>query len=616
MTDVVFFVPPWALPQQPSLAAHLLQACAARAGFAVQVVYANADLARFLGEADYRLAAQGSYSLVGERLFARAAWGLPPLGRWADRTFDWEAIFGTPDYGTRDRPFVGWPPVAVPTVDQLRVIEEKVSAWVEDFADRWAGQGAGVFACTSSYEQNNAAFALLGAIKRRRPDAFTLLGGANAEGSLARGLASLDPETRIADVIFQGETEAEFVAVLEGWRRGRRPSGRIVVGRPTTDLDALPLPDFADYFDQNPGASLELPYETSRGCWWGARSACLFCGYVPEKLAFRTKDPDRVLADWRAWAERYPGLRIQTTDLVQPPEYFDTLLPRLAEARLPLSLYWEERADLTWDQLKVLRAANVLEIQPGIENFSSRLLGTIRKGAKPAKSLNTLRWAASLGIRVYWNLLWGIPGETLADYGPVLALLEAIPHLPAPFGLSQVLVLRDSEYHRHPQKWGLDRVEPVRTFGAVYPDGADLGTLASVFHPTYQAETLTDRSFLDRLERLFLEWNRAANSTDERRLFLVAPQGPDRYLVLDTRRLADSVPFELVGRDQARALLASGPYEGTALQDQALARRQAVVLDGEYVPLATAAPEVWEALVFGTTVPPPGAAPPGPASSS
>ncbi|HTH13545.1 MAG TPA: hypothetical protein VMB23_04055, partial [Spirochaetia bacterium] len=251
-----------------------------------------------------------------------------------------------------------------------------------------------------------------------------------------------------------------------------------------------------------------------------------------------------------------------------------------------------------------------------IENFNSRLLGRIRKGARPSHSLNTLRWAASLGIRVYWNLLWGIPGETLADYEPVFDLLEAIGHLAAPFGLSQVLVLRDSEYHRHPQKWGLERIDPVRTFGAVYPDTADLDALTSVFHPTYEAETLTDRSFLDRLETLFLEWNRAANSTDERRIFLIAPQGPDRYLVLDTRRLAGSVPFELVDSERARSLLASEPYAGTDLQDLALARRQAVVLDGEYVPLATSTPAVIDELVFGIISPPPAAVRPDQAFSS
>jgi len=593
---VLFLVPPTALPNQPSLAAHLLQACAREAGILVKVVYANALLAKEFGD-DYRLISQGSYSLVGERLFARAAWGLPPLGLWAEKMFDWASLFGTADYGNRDHPFVPFPPLEVPSMETLYGLEARAFDWVGRTTDLWAGQGYTAAACTSSYEQNNAAFALLGALKKRQPELLTLMGGANAEGGLAEGLVSLDPEGRLVDVFLQGETEAEFVQVLTALQAGRRPQARILRGRPHLSLDELPTPDFSDYLEQNPGP-VDLPYETSRGCWWGQSSPCLFCGYEAEKLVYRTKSADRVFADWSAWSRRYPGLRVQTTDLIMPREFFQTLIPRLAQADLPLTLYWEQKADLSWDQLKALRAAKVLEIQPGIETFSLKLLGRLHKGARPSKSVNLLRWASMLGIRVYWNLLWGVPGETLADYEPVFDLLEKIPHLPPPFGLSQLLVMRHSEYHRHPQKWGIDRLESVQTFGAIYPPGADLAALATVYHPVYGAETLGDRAFLDRLKALFTEWNQSAVGTDQRRVLMVLPQGPDAYLLLDTRRLPGTQPFQIVDTDQARALLAGEPYTGTERQDWALARSLAVVLDGDYVPLALSTPEVMETLVF------------------
>jgi hypothetical protein len=281
-----------------------------------------------------------------------------------------------------------------------------------------------------------------------------------------------------------------------------------------------------------------------------------------------------------------------------PPGYFTTLLPRLAEADLPVELYWEQRADLTWDQLKTLKAAKVLEIQPGIENFHPGLLARLHKGARPSKSLNLLRWASILGIRVYWNLLWGIPGETLADYEPVLDLLRLIPHLTPPFGLSQLLVLRHSRYQTEPQRWGIDRVDPVATFADVYPEGADLANLTTFYHPTYQAETLGSRGFFEALFELFTEWNQSFVGTDQRRVLFVLPQGPDAYLLLDTRRLAGTTPAQGVDARRAAALLRSGPYGGTDDQVWALERRLAVVLDGDYVPLALSTPEVMESLVF------------------
>jgi ribosomal peptide maturation radical SAM protein 1 len=467
-----------------------------------------------------------------------------------------------------------------------------VYAWTSEVAETLAGDYR-AYGCTTSFEQNNASFALLGALRRRRPEVLTVLGGANAEGQLARGLASLG----VVDVIFQGESEASFVQVLRDWREGRKPAARVVKGGLCRDLDALPEPDFDDFFDQVTTPRVDLPYEASRGCWWGQKSPCLFCAYEPEKFTFRAKSADRVLADWQALARRYPGLRVQTTDLIMPPGYFTTLLPRLAEADLPIELYWEQKADLTWDQLKLLKAAKVLEIQPGIENFASGLLGRIHKGTRPSKSLNLLRWAAMLGIRVYWNLLWGIPGETLEDYEPVLQLFRLIPHLTPPFGLSQLLVLRHSRYQAEPQRWGLDRVDPVGTFADVYPEGADLENLVTFYHPTYQAETLHSPEFFQTLYGLFTEWNQSFVGTDQRRVLFLLPQGPDAYLLLDTRRLGNP-PAQPVDARRAASLLKSEPYRGTEDQVWALERRLAVVLDGDYVPLALSTPEVMEALVF------------------
>jgi hypothetical protein len=64
-----------------SLGVHMLQACARRAGFEVCVYYANLHLAAFLGEHQYNGLCQMPLAwLIGERLFARAAYGARALG--------------------------------------------------------------------------------------------------------------------------------------------------------------------------------------------------------------------------------------------------------------------------------------------------------------------------------------------------------------------------------------------------------------------------------------------------------------------------------------------------------------------------------------------------------
>ena len=51
-SDFVLVVPPFAAKELPSIALHLLQACAARAGFEVGVFYASLAFASWIGE-DY-----------------------------------------------------------------------------------------------------------------------------------------------------------------------------------------------------------------------------------------------------------------------------------------------------------------------------------------------------------------------------------------------------------------------------------------------------------------------------------------------------------------------------------------------------------------------------------
>ena len=41
----------------------------------------------------------------------------------------------------------------------------------------------------------------------------------------------------------------------------------------------------------------QIPLETSRGCWWGMKHHCIFCGLNGKQMAFQDKSPDRV-AQW------------------------------------------------------------------------------------------------------------------------------------------------------------------------------------------------------------------------------------------------------------------------------------------------------------------------------
>ena len=142
------------------------------------------------------------------------------------------------------------------------------------------------------------------------------------------------------------------------------------------DLNSLPTPDYDEYFLQI-GASIgpdviepSLLFETSRGCWWGAKHHCTFCGLNGTSMTHRTKTPERAIAELLELSEKYPGLPVNVVDNILDMKYFTSFIPLLAERNVGVSLAYEVKSNLTKKQLHLLKRASIEEIQPGIESFS------------------------------------------------------------------------------------------------------------------------------------------------------------------------------------------------------------------------------------------------------
>src|SRR6185503_18739577 len=129
---------------------------------------------------------------------------------------------------------------------------------------------------------------------------------------------------------------------------------RLIPGPPASDLDQLSCPDYQDYFAQLshflPDSKLlaqnriVIPYETSRGCWWGQKHHCTFCGLNPYGMASRVKSGDKALADLKQLRQRYGRRLIDMTDNIMPMEYFTTMLPAIIKDRVDLDIFYEEKS--------------------------------------------------------------------------------------------------------------------------------------------------------------------------------------------------------------------------------------------------------------------------------
>ena len=103
------------------------------------------------------------------------------------------------------------------------------------------------------------------------------------------------------------------------------------------NLDRLPYPDYDDYFAQlaasQIGAEFQpiLVFETARGCWWGQKHHCTFCGLNGEGMAFRAKSPPRVLHEIETLHAAFGVRRFAATDNILGMSHIDGVLGKLAE---------------------------------------------------------------------------------------------------------------------------------------------------------------------------------------------------------------------------------------------------------------------------------------------
>jgi ribosomal peptide maturation radical SAM protein 1 len=346
---------------------------------------------------------------------------------------------------------------------------------------------------TTMFQQNLASLAMAKRIKETHPDIRILFGGPNAEGDMGAGLMECFP---FLDYVFSGESDHTFPTFVQAVLTAkpgepldtpldgihsrdidgtvRRPSQW---GEPINDMDALPYPNFDDFFPQFhtafPDLQPHLNYETARGCWWGAKSHCTFCGLNGVTMAFRSKSADRAIEEiqylHQHYMDPYRVLLMQPADQILDLRYFESMIPRLPEAAPGVPTFFEVKANLTRGQVKALAAAQVQIIQPGIESLSSQVLTLMRKGCTLLQNVQLLKWCAEFGLHPIWNWLYGFPGECEEDYQQMSEIVPMVTHLQPPKKFFAIELDRFSPYFTAPDKLGVQNIRPPEILSVLYP---------------------------------------------------------------------------------------------------------------------------------------------------
>jgi ribosomal peptide maturation radical SAM protein 1 len=545
---VILVTMPFSFVDRPALGISLLRGALQRRDIACDIRYLQLPFAARIGPALYfRIAQFAPRTLIGEWLFAHHIFGnqLPDPQKYVEEILD---------------PFRN--DLSEGLLAQLYLIRSKTGPYLEACLEMVSWEQYDVIGFSSSFAQNLPSLALAQRIKDRWPDKILVLGGANCEGDMG---IELHRQFTFIDYVCSGESDWLFPELVQRLAtRGkiedlpgliyRREGQTITNGNeapPILELDVLPLPDYDDYFDQLEQSGLDLKppdirlmAETSRGCWWGAKSQCIFCGINSDTLIYRSKSHLRVLEELTYLAQRYPNIKnLDVTDKILNMHYFQDVIPGLIERNLGLNVFYFCKANLNKKQVQMLKQAGIWRIQPGIESLDNQILQLMRKGCNSIQNIQLLKWASEQRLDVIWNFIIGFPGEDPLAYPRMADMLPALIHLPPPSGQTdQVRLDRFSPMFCRPDAYGITNIRPAAAYRYVYPfPPASLSRLAYYFDFDY-ADGRQPEIYAGLLNQAVEQWRGQSNPGS-----LLSLSSDNRLTLYDTRPTARQKEILLQG---------------------------------------------------------------------
>jgi ribosomal peptide maturation radical SAM protein 1 len=563
-------VPPFANVAYPALGPSILTTACRKRGIHASVFYANLSFAASIGFRLYQTIALSSLrNMFGEAIFRPLAFDCQPKSLFREGIV--EPIFSKEKHisisGEADH--------CLGKIEISFYLNE-AETFIRNCVQTILNRQPKIVGFSSVFQQNLSSIALARQLKRLQPEILTVLGGGNASQPMGAAIATV---TDAFDFIFSGEADFEFPRFCQAYlESGRLPQQKIFECEPIFELDHIEIPEYDDFFEQLTSyvKSGHLPeslpdvllFETSRGCWFGTKSHCTFCGLNGLEISYRRKSAKRIFAEIDRLVDSYAIKQLQATDNIMPREFREEVLPILATRTDPLELFYEVKSNLTARDLDLFVLAGVVQIQAGIESFSSNVLKQMAKGVTGIQNIQLLRDCGSRQIQVYWNLLWGIPGEMALDYEAMFELFPLIEHLQPPYEYGCIRIDRFSPYHTNPDKYGIKNLRPFSVYADLYPRGVSLHELAYHFEGDYTTELLVDTQLQLRLAERLSRWTSIWKNHPPRLYSMPLANGfllvedsrscaIDRYCVLtpDCSALLESLDKPIgCGRIQSEAL--------------------------------------------------------------
>jgi ribosomal peptide maturation radical SAM protein 1 len=480
--NVIILVPPFADPASPILGASLLLSGCLKENIKCKVLYTNLIFAAMLGYDIYRKISYSNRFLVGDALFAPYAFNINKneLVNVLFTSHNWVNVFGCK---TEEL-----------SLEEYLKCDRLIPNFLELVVNIVCNEKPAILGISSVFEQNSASVAIAKYIKNSIDRLFLVVGGSNVFHPMGKALLKIAP---MIDYCFSGEADIEFPLFCKNYFEDESlPRSRIIHCSEIGNLGLAEIPNYDDYFQQvielqNKGLVPDdwprfIPFESSRGCWWGTKSHCAFCGLNTTHLTYRKKTNERILKELNYLKSKYSINSFNAVDNIMPKDANELIID-LANLGENFKIYYSTRSDIKPALLDTLVKGGVVALQVGVESLSSNILRKMGKGVTALQNLKLLRESRSRQISLAWNFMMGVPGELEKDYYNILEILPMIEHFQPPYSWGILRIDRYSPYFDNSIKYGISNIRPFDEYKLIYPPETDVDELAYHFYGDYES---------------------------------------------------------------------------------------------------------------------------------
>jgi anaerobic magnesium-protoporphyrin IX monomethyl ester cyclase len=339
-----------------------------------------------------------------------------------------------------------------------------------ELADLLSNQSPDVVGISLAFPgQIQPGYALAYTLRKALPAAHITVGGPAITQVLVRRAAEkirqlLGPFD--SAVLYEGE---EMLLALVRLLAGGHTPPRVLYGKRNTDLGRLPPPDFEGLpLDKYFSPELVLPYDPTRGCYWGK---CAFCHYGLSPLGtavYRQRPIDRIAAHLVQMEKRWGCRTFYFSQDAFAPQTARKLSRKLRSAGTSLRWATDIRPEpgLTPECCRDLKNGGALSMALGIETASTRVLQLIDKGVSLKDIQAAVKNLSAAGIAVEAMCFTEFPTETYAEANSTIAFIgkrknqislficgrfglchgSRVAHFPGNYGIQKTWCLEGDEF--------------------------------------------------------------------------------------------------------------------------------------------------------------------------